>query len=248
MTTTSGTSAKRGAPAPNTSKVIRDKPFADRLSTACDSHSLAPQMHYGRLTWLKAQLEQQFDEKVSTESVRKWFAGEARPRPAKMKLVAQLLGVDEAWLSLGVQPDLNPRERKLRNATVDGAVNVVAGLIQMAGGHPAFPEPDDKKSKGVDIYAIIKGAQYAIKVALAQRTNETEFRFVIPIEYAERTVLGLVQTGPMAFEVIEISSDAIDEHKVRKGGHYELNVEQKKAGYVVGTTVLKQITTFAERL
>jgi hypothetical protein len=44
---------------------------------------------------------------------------------------------------MGIDPEFQPHERKLRNAMADGAVNLVAGFIQMDGAYPAFPEESD---------------------------------------------------------------------------------------------------------
>ncbi|MDZ4363798.1 helix-turn-helix domain-containing protein [Brevundimonas sp.] len=82
-------------------KVIRDAEFAKRLKTLCDSHPDAPNLHYGRLGWLRQQLDVRFDQTVSAETVRRWLAGESIPRREKMSALASLFGVSVAWLSLG---------------------------------------------------------------------------------------------------------------------------------------------------
>ena len=107
-------------------RVIRDKAFAKRLEIACEGHPHCPTDQYrGKQKWLYEGLDSEFGVKVSAEAVRKWFSGESRPRPKVMSFIARLLEVDEAWLSLGITPDLTPREQKQRNAVADGAVNLV---------------------------------------------------------------------------------------------------------------------------
>jgi hypothetical protein len=184
-----------------------------------------------------------FGQKVSPETTRKWFSGEARPRPEKMSMIAQILEVDEAWLSLGVDPEMMPRERKLRNATVDGAVNVLAGFIQMCGGHPAFPADEDTRAtkNHIDLYAIIRGAQYAFHVALASDDGDGKLRFSVPIEHVESVVLGVILTAPLQCKFVEITSEMIEKHGSRKTGLIELMID-------ANDPELKAIKTFAERI
>lgn len=219
-------------------RIIRDAAFAKRFEQACDAHSQVPAKHSGRLTWIQRQLETKFKEKVSVETVRKWFAGEAKPRPEKMEKLAQLLEVDMVWLSLGVDDGLQPRERRARNAMADGAVNVVAGLIQMDGGYPAFPEPTDKKAveKHVDLHSIIKGAKYDFHVSVGE-TNGKKVRFVVPSLLDNVIVLGIVKTG-FAFEILELTGEIIGQGD-RRGGSIEIVVDQDK---------LPKIADFRSRL
>jgi hypothetical protein len=192
-------------------KVIRDPEFAKRLISACDGNSLIPPINHGRLTWVQKQLDERFKENVSVETVRKWFAGEVKPRPEKVTLLAILLEVDEGWLSLGIQPDLAPRDQKARNATASGAVNVLAGLIQMSGGHPAFPAEDDERAIAghIDMYAIIKGAQYAFHVCLAHADGD-DYRFAVPTNHRDAFQIGVVMSGPLEVMLLEIPEDLIE--------------------------------------
>lgn len=84
-------------------RIIRDPEFARRLDSACDASGLCPPLHKGRLTWVQHELKRHFKEEVSVETVRKWFAGEAKPRQDKVAKLAKLLQVDVSWLSLGVE-------------------------------------------------------------------------------------------------------------------------------------------------
>lgn len=228
-------------------KVIRSKDFARRLDTACDTHAHVPPYNFGRLTTIRDALMTNYKIKVSNETVRKWFSGEARPRPDKMKMLAEYLGVDEAWLSLGISPDMTPRERKVRNAVVDGAVNVVAGFIQMNGGHPAFPEEGDPRRERVDIYAIIKGSQHSIKVCLA---NEVDggYRFVVPREYADLVIIGVIQTQALHCEFLRIDAEVVEEHGVARGAHLEVLATKSGADYTVGKHKLARLRSFSDRL
>jgi transcriptional regulator with XRE-family HTH domain len=222
-------------------KTIRSLDFATRLATACDTNPLCPPMNFGRLTWLKAQLADGFSQGVSVETVRKWFSGEAKPKVDKLRMIATMLEVDEAWLSLGLQPDLTPREQKLRNATADGVINVVAGLIQMGGGHPAFPAADDQRAKegAIDLYAIIKGAQYAIHVSLAREVNG-EYHFTVPTRYDAAMQIGVIHEPNLAVCIVEISETAIEAgHK--RGGSIDVVLDERAVKAC-------RIRTFSKRL
>jgi transcriptional regulator with XRE-family HTH domain len=230
-------------------KTLRDRPFALRLQEACDENPYVPAYNYGRQAWVKTQLQQRFKVSVSNETVSKWFTGVARPRPDKINLLAKLLEVDEAWLALGVAPELTPRDRKIRNAIADGAVNVVAGFIQMTGGHPAFPDDSDNRSKGgprIDLYAIIKGSHYSFHVALAQGVGAGVYKFAVPYGHEERVVIGVVQRKPLICDFLELTPSLIETHGVRRSGYIELTVVSGDDRYVTGEDSWPKIDTFGE--
>lgn len=221
--------------------VIREPAFAKRLASACDGNSHCPPLNYGRLTWIKDQLAARFNEKVSAEGVRRWLAGEVKPRPDKVALLATLLEVDESWLSLGIDAELAPRDQKARNATASGAVNVLAGFVQMNGGHPAFPDPEDARAQEglIDLYAIIRGAQYAFHVSLALETADA-FRFTVPAKYDDAFQMGVVLITSLEVALIEITPEMIATGK-RQGASIDVTVSRKDL-------VAKRIKTLRERL
>lgn len=221
---------------------VRDSAFAKRLDKACDGHAHVPAYGQGRQTWIRAQLG------VSVEAVRKWFSGEARPRPELMKRLANLLEVDEAWLSLGINPEVDPKERRARNAEADGAVNVLAGFIQMNGGHPAFPSDSDQRASYVDLYAIIRGSQFAMHVSLAQQSSEGVYVFRVPPEFGECTVIGVIHLYPLRCVFIHMTQELIQKHKVRRGGCFEVTVQKVNGEFQTGDDKWPRIQSFAERL
>lgn len=193
-------------------KIIRDPEFAKRLTQACDALSLIPPKHSGRQSWIQREMTKAGEE-ISSETVRKWFQGEAKPRPDKVAKLAQILQVDVSWLSLGVNAAVEPRQRTVRNAMADGAVNVVAGLIQMDGGHPAFPEAGETP---VDLHAIIKGAKYDLHVSLGVADGKSA-RFPVPQRYSEVVVLGLLRRG-LSLDIVEITAEMIEAGRRVSGG------------------------------
>ena len=180
---------------------------------------------------------------MSTEAVHRWFWGEVKPRPDKTACLAEILMVDVSWLQIGIDQGLAPRARKARNALADGVVNVVAGFIQMDGGHPAFPDEGDARAEqdNVDIHAIIRGGNYALHVALgadaADTAGEGMVIFPVPTKHEAVIVLGVLR-NEMTIEIFEISPDLISEHGIRRGGSIEV---------VVNRTDLRRIESFSQR-
>lgn len=220
---------------------MSDKAFSSRLNQACDGHPEIPPYGQGRQTWIKDRLG------VSAEAVRKYFQGIARPRPGKMKELARMLEVDEAWLSLGIIPDMQPAEKKVRNAEVTGAVNVLAGLIQMNGGHVAFPSDKDHRAGFVDLYAIVRGQQLAIHVALGQQVSPDVYRFTIPKEYDQCVILGAVHVYAARVHYLNLTNELVNKHKVRRGGYYEITINKDGSDYWTGKDHWPRIQSFTDR-
>jgi hypothetical protein len=221
---------------------LRDKAFAQRLNSACDGHPHIPAYGQGRQTWVKEKLD------VSHEAVRKWFTGESRPRPDKMKILAMNLEVDEAWLALGITPDQTPREKKARDATAEGAVNVVTGLLQMNGATCAFPAEQDPASGYVNVYAIMRGVQLAIHVSLAKKLGDNQWKFIIPKEYEQCRVLGAIHVRPNRLHLVSMDHDMIDRYRVRKGGFFEIVASYHDNHYWSGGDKWPRIESFARDL
>ena len=216
-----------------------DKAFAKRLNSACDGHPHIPPYGQGRQTWIKEHL------KVSHEAVRKWFTGESRPRPEKMKALAKTLEVDEAWLALGIAPDLEPSERRARNAQVEGAVNVFMGLVQLNGGSCALPGDRDPRAAYIDFYAIMRGLQLSFHVSLAQPMGHGQFKFILPKEYDQCTCIGAIHLYPLRLHFINLPYESIQKHATRRGGYYEIVMSKRDSDYLSGNSVWPRIHNFS---
>lgn len=225
----------------NPAKILHPE-FRDRLTGVANVNPAVPPLAYGRLGWFSEQFAKRGID-VSKEMIRKYFAGENRPKSDRMAVLAEILQVDEAWLALGKSPQVETKQTVIRNAQVSGAVNVVAGLIQMHGGTPAFPEENDFASERqhIDLYAIIRGARYAMHVAVADR-DDAGFRFPLPPGIGpDVLVLGLIQTAPLCFEIVELDPEGVAEHASR--GVVKMDAEYQTAGYQ-----WRRVETFAKRL
>lgn len=205
-------------------KRLSDTAFAKRLDQACDLHGRVPPFNKGRQAWIAEKLD------VSVETSRKWFSGEARPRPEKMAKLAEVLRADESWLSLGFVPDKGEVNAAQRNAAAPGAANLVAGLIQLAGGTPSFFKEGDQRASYADILAIIRGSHHEISVVLGHQ-EDGKVRFTVPAGHENAFVIGVVMTGPIAFDLIAMPSDLIVKHGRKRGGYIELQVDKARTKY-----------------
>jgi hypothetical protein len=214
--------------------------FAHRFQIACDGNPDVPLPNYGRLSWFVTQIETRFNKKITIETVRKWFAGESRPRHHLMSHLAAILKVDEAWLAIGSTPEIGEKQMIVRRAEATGVVNLVAGLISMAGGHPAFPNADNKQAAAskIDLYAVIKGAQYSFHVVIGEDKNG-DVVFRVPVEcLGQALVIGVRRVSEFCFELFELDSEGLELGK-RKNAFIEVHL---------GAHPWRQIETLAERI
>jgi hypothetical protein len=193
---------------------IREPEFAKRLAQAIEAHPRAPKLGSGRLTWLKRELDLRGHD-IQIETVRKWLAGISKARPTKVDALAEILGVDVVWLSLGIDTVLDDRQRKAHSFVANGALNVVAGLIQMDGGSPAFSDGEGP----VDIHAIIKGVKYDLHVAVG-RVSGNQITFGVPVSATPLIYLGLLKSG-FTLDIFELPTELVASG-VRHGTSVEL--------------------------
>lgn len=186
---------------------IRDPEFAARLEQACEQHPDTPAKNAGRLQWMKHELERRYDVRVSLESVRKWFAGESRPKADKIRAIAQLLGVDDKWLRDGVAGHSTPPDH-------EGAVYLITGLIRMDGGQTIFTtleDPDD-----VDLYAIIQGVRYTMHITVGE-VEGYHVTFTVPARHEEICVIGVLKRE-LEIDLVEVPSSLVAKHGHVDGG------------------------------
>lgn len=223
---------------------IVDAAFAKRLTEACDSSPIVPDYNKGRLVWIQRQLQEIPGVKVSIESIRKWLSGEARPRPKMLSNLARVMKVDEVWLALGVTPGLTPDQKVTRSIYADGSVNLVAGLVQMDGGHIAFVEPDDPQSAYADFHAIIHGKAHLIKVNVGTMTNGKQVNFSLPNEHDRVTTIGVVKGAPGEYRLYRIPSELVQKYGTPRGGYIELVADRSDARLSVKKDLLPTIPNF----
>jgi len=131
--------------------------FNDRLTKSCDASADIPDYGHGRQVYIAKALS------ISQEGVRKWFAGESKPRTAAMKKLATLLNVDYAWLSLGSSLLKTEKFRAVARQQ-DAGVYALTSFLISNGYTVAFTEDEQD---GSDITAFINGklVKYLAKTA-----------------------------------------------------------------------------------
>jgi hypothetical protein len=75
--------------------------FSRRFRLACDESAHVPPKHDGRYVYIIEEYKRRTNEKFAPESVRKWHEGIAMPRPAKIAILAEILGCNAVWLQTG---------------------------------------------------------------------------------------------------------------------------------------------------
>lgn len=214
--------------------------FAKRLATACDQSTTVPPHGQGRQITIAKRLG------VTQEAVRKWFAAEAMPRQQKMRELATFLEVEEPWLALGITPELNRTEKRLRARNVDGAVLLVMGLNMLAGASCAQPGEKDPRREYVDFYSILRGSQFAVHVTLARELSSGRYEVMIPREFRDVRNICVVPVGRGRYDFLDLVVSRVDEHKNRKAGDYNLTMGRNDGRYVTGNHTWTRIKNFEE--
>lgn len=188
---------------------VMHEPYAKRMKQACDAHPDIPALNDGRLTWLRQKMDYE-GHAVSLQTVMRWYYGAAMPRQKKLISLAKVLGVTPAWLSLGREEPLRV-DTSARHINPEGAVNALAGHMQLAGIPCAFPEPDDPRAEHVHFYSIVLGRQHPIYVAAGYTDPKSNVvRFQTPAK-AEKTVVMLVTApDPKRIEVWVVPHKLLD--------------------------------------
>jgi transcriptional regulator with XRE-family HTH domain len=219
---------------------MQHREFARRLNQACDDLGTVPPLGQGRQVMFARKL------KVSQEAVRKWFAGEARPRVRVLVELAKILNVDPAWLSFGVEPVMTNPEKKLYSKRTEGVVYLALGMSLLAGGSCARPADNDPRKEFVDYYMILDGEQIAVHTTLGREVGPNEIEFMLPREYDQVKNLGVVFSKGSRIQMLDLKNDLVDKHKQKLGGGWRVCATIKGGNYVSGKDEWPQITSIEE--
>ncbi len=196
--------------------------FGHRLSQALEACPTAPPNPHGRLSWLKRELERQ-GTKVSVNTVHKWCHGYSRPREDKIRALAKVLKVDDVWLSLGRKPIETPAKVSEGAARAKGAVMMLAGLIEVAGGRVTFPNTDSTPH----LWVNLNEEQFGAVIVTPQGRDNATVSFVIPEPVGEFKVLAVVsEPGLMNMQILDLT-------EVRRelfGGFSVVKLDCRKGG------------------
>ncbi|MCS4089340.1 hypothetical protein [Rhizobium sp. BK176] len=132
-----------------------NRDFIRRIHAAIDMNPDAPSGH-GRQKWLRDRIMARAGKDLSPEAVRKWFAGEARPRRATMAILASALNADLAWLTLGDRTEAVKRQGVEHSSAATGLTNLVAGMMQTAGRVVEFDSQPGQQP--IEDFVVSRGA------------------------------------------------------------------------------------------
>jgi transcriptional regulator with XRE-family HTH domain len=218
----------------------KDGVFKDRLNQACDDSKVVPAYGKGRQVVIAKRL------KVTQEAVRKWFAGEAMPKPGKMSELAEYLEVDEAWLALGITPEMGRDEKKKASRTSSGAVYIVTGMVMLDGGSVAWPGETDPRAEYVDIYAIMHGTQTALHVCNGREMPGGKFELIVPRQYRDVRCVGFIYAGGGRCHILDLQTTLIERRKQRKAGEYAITLDRAGSNYKCGTDDVPRLKSFTD--
>jgi hypothetical protein len=182
--------------------------FAKRLQIAADRSDDIPPTNMGRFTYIQRKLADHGFQ-LSRETVRKWFVGDALPRPDKMQALSRVLKVDEGWLAVGSAPTSASTTTRSVPVHRDAAVNLVIGIMGISGVSCAQPDEDDEgPGYGPYFYAIANGRQWRIFVSLGKADGDN-IRFSGPIANERVTTLAVVAHGIADFGIYQLTPELI---------------------------------------
>jgi transcriptional regulator with XRE-family HTH domain len=187
--------------------------FARRLKKACEDNPVIPEKGKGQQVWLAQKLD------VSQEAVRKYFEGQNRPRPDKMKQISKLLGVDESWLALGINPEMDGRQKRQYQNRAEASTYIAFGVFMSNGYTCAFGKEGDDR---VDFYAIKGGQQKAISVTTARERSKSVWLLPVKTTYEETVNIVVMPIKPTQFEFVYMDPVGIAEHSEYRGGIIEV--------------------------
>lgn len=167
------------------------KEFAHRFNEAVRGHPLAPATTFGMQSWLRGKLEKETGLEVSPNTMSKWFNGGATPRADNIRKIAQVLQVDEVWLSLGRRPVENRKDAATGVGNTRGPVLALAGLLEMRGARVSFQENPESP---VDLQVSTPEGGVEI-VVVTPRESDGVLTFVIPEPVGDARIVS-VTTGP----------------------------------------------------
>ncbi|MDF0602895.1 hypothetical protein P1J78_19305 [Psychromarinibacter sp. C21-152] len=197
--------------------------FGLRLTQALEASPHAPPTPHGRLSWLKRELEKH-GTKVSVNTVHKWCHGASRPREDNVRALSRLLKVDEVWLALGRKPVESPKHSADSAAKAKGAVLMLAGLIEVAGGRVTFPSEGEGTPH---LWANLNSEQFGVIVVTPQSREGSQVSFVVPEPVGPHKVLAVVsEPGSMQVQVVDLT----DVQRQSFGGFSVVSLETRNGG------------------
>lgn len=187
------------------SNTVRYPEVAKRIADTISKSTRIPDGH-GKLAYLAREWETRFGEPMGREQMRTWVNGLREPRPEQRGRLAEVLGVDPAWLWQGTN---TPSTARVSGLAAEG---MVAGMLLQAGGWKIRQSQD----RGYDLDAEIGGRSYKIEVKTTKREDDA-WRVTLPRNINEVVFLAVV-VDPVTAQVrlAHIEGEAGEQATIRQ--------------------------------
>lgn len=198
--------------------------FHQRLTRAAGNSSQIPEYGMGRQTFIAKELG------VSQEAVRKWFAGESKPRSAAMSNLATLLDVELVWLSLGVDHSETNSNRVMARRQDAGLYALTSYLIYN-GYSVAFTLDASDNS---DLTAMRNGQITKFRTHAVEQTSGA-------IEALAAPTGSIVDVACVINTNLGFGIEFLDISNLMGTGSLKLKAPSKTGIYKIGKDVVKQL-------
>lgn len=158
-------------------QAVRYPELAARIADRMKEIPEIPEGH-GQKTWIAREFKRRFDVEVGREVVRTWVAGEREPRPAARAQLANILGMDVAWLMTGTSSPSIGR-------TISSASEVIVAFVLKSSGWSVRSSAD----QGYEFDAEIGARRYKIACRMPLEMGHGTFSIKLPRNIAEVILL-----------------------------------------------------------
>ena len=198
--------------------------FHQRLTRSAGNSPQIPEYGMGRQTFIAKELG------VSQEAVRKWFAGESKPRSAAMAKLATLLDVELVWLSLGVDHSETNSNRVMARRQDAGMYALTSYLIY-SGYNVAFTFDESDNS---DLTAMRNGQITKFRTHSVEQTTGA-------IEALSAPTSSIVDVACVINTNLGFGIEFLDISNLMGTGSLQLKAPSKTGIYKIGKDVVKQL-------
>lgn len=198
--------------------------FGKRFRAALETFALDYPDGYGVVTGFRNKMANMGRE-FTIQSVHKWHTGQSRPREDKIKFIAKALGCDPVWLSLGEMPTGSAVEVPHAAQLARGAVLVVAGLIEIAGGRVTYPELGRTDPR---LAVSFEGQRFDVIVISPQADTGSVVSFILPAQVKGARIVAVINPpGTVKVRLFDLSGvphtdlggfSTLQVHKLSNGG------------------------------
>lgn len=188
-------------PRTSTTQKVVDKAFARRLEEACNLNPHVPDPNFGRLRFFQEEFQKR-GVTISAQAIDKWFKGYSRPNFRRMTILANILNVDEPWLSLGYTQ--NTSNVKAREPVGEGAIHLVIGVLSLSGGAFRWADSDEAGS-AIHFFATLDGKQLSFHVG-GIVSDQGTVQITIAADTKADRVIGVLPRSPVDFHLYELKA------------------------------------------